>query len=106
MFIMTSSVLGMPISSTHSVIGALLGAGMVGTGASNLNWLEIGYIVVSWFISPAIAALLSYSLMIAVAGLTMNTLTICYRTRIISLQLITAACIVIISLILAQILKV
>jgi phosphate/sulfate permease len=32
LFIMTSSIFGMPISGTHTVVGALIGAGMVGVG--------------------------------------------------------------------------
>ena len=37
-FILVSSLLGMPISTTHSDVGALVGAGLAGVGASNLNW--------------------------------------------------------------------
>ena len=41
-FIMTSSISGMPISGTHTVVGGLLGAGIVATGFENLNWNKFG----------------------------------------------------------------
>jgi PiT family inorganic phosphate transporter len=103
-FIMSSSFFGMPISGTHTVIGALLGAGIIGTGYKNLNWNELGFIVLSWVISPILAALLSFILMTVVASLTMNTLDFSYKTRIWSLQLITATSIEIIAQILTKIL--
>ena len=81
-FIMTSSVSGMPISGTHTVIGALLGAGIVATGSQNLAWNRLGIIVMSWFSSPLLAATISLLLMIVVASLTMNTRGSSFRTRI------------------------
>ena len=82
---MTSSFSGMPISGTHTVVGALLGAGIVATGFTNLNWTKLGYIVLSWFLSPALAALLTYILMFLVSSLTMNTAKLNFRSRILSL---------------------
>jgi len=40
-FILASSLTGMPISTTHSDIGALLGAGLAGVGADNLSLVKI-----------------------------------------------------------------
>ena len=94
----------MPISGTHTVIGALLGAGVVATGYENLNWEELGYILISWFVSPMLAALLAFILMTIVASFTMNTLNFSYRSRIWSLQFITAISMEIIALILTEIL--
>jgi len=37
-FILFASVFGMPISGTHTVIGALVGAGLAGFAADTLNW--------------------------------------------------------------------
>ena len=82
LFIMSSSLFGMPISGTHTVIGALLGAGIVATGSDNLNWHQLGIIVLSWFVSPMLAALIAYILMTNVAAWTMNSLNLSYRTRL------------------------
>jgi PiT family inorganic phosphate transporter len=78
MFILTSSLFGMPISGTHTVIGALLGAGLVVTGADGLNWSQMIKIVASWFISPVTAGLLSFLTMMVVLALTQNTKTISF----------------------------
>ena len=39
LFIMCSSIFGMPISGTHAVIGGLVGAGLVGMGFDSIGWL-------------------------------------------------------------------
>ena len=39
LFIMSSSVFGMPISGTHAVVGGLVGAGLVGCGIESIGWL-------------------------------------------------------------------
>ena len=72
LFIILSSVFGMPISGTHTVVGALIGSGLATMGSGNINWNKLSIIVVSWFIAPAVAALLSLVNMSVVAGLTMN----------------------------------
>lgn len=86
-FIMTSSFSKMPISGTHTVVGALLGAGIYG-GVDSLNWKKLGKIVASWFISPALSAAIALLLMSVVSIATMNTQTLRYKTRLIYLQFI------------------
>ena len=58
-FTMLSTGLGFPISGTHCMFGALMGAGLVGVGAAHINAQKLGSIVMSWFISPIISATLS-----------------------------------------------
>ena len=38
LFIIASSLFGMPISGTQTVVGAVIGAGIVGVGASSVGW--------------------------------------------------------------------
>ena len=38
LFIMCSSIFGMPISGTHAVIGGLVGSGLVGMGFDSIGW--------------------------------------------------------------------
>jgi hypothetical protein len=71
-FILASSIFGMPISGTHTVIGALIGAGLAGLAASSLNWKKVGWTVASWFISPVLAAILAGILFIAVVAFTLG----------------------------------
>ncbi len=53
--------IGAPVSTTHSVVGGVMGAGIVAAGLSAVNWVSMGQIAASWVISPllggAIAAL-------------------------------------------------
>lgn len=41
-----------PVSATHSVIGGLVGAGIVALGLNAIHWGVIGQIVISWIVSP------------------------------------------------------
>lgn len=53
--------LGAPVSTTHSIVGGVVGAGVAAAGFGAVNWSAIGTIAASWVISPllggAIAAL-------------------------------------------------
>ena len=71
-WMMIASSKGWPVSTTHSIIGALVGFGLVGIGSSSVNWDQIGSIVASWVISPAIGGLLAFLLMHTVRKLILN----------------------------------
>ena len=47
-----ATMLGAPVSTTHSIIGAVMGAGIAAGGWGLVNWGTIGSIVASWVISP------------------------------------------------------
>ncbi|NMG75519.1 inorganic phosphate transporter [Aromatoleum diolicum] len=47
-----SNALGAPVSTTHSIVGAVLGAGIAASGVEIANWNSVGAIVASWVISP------------------------------------------------------
>jgi PiT family inorganic phosphate transporter len=42
----------MPVSTTHSIVGALVGFGILQVGFGHIHWGKLGQIVASWFISP------------------------------------------------------
>ena len=52
-----ATMIGMPVSTTHSIIGAVIGVGIAAKGADHVKWGWNGFsqIVASWFIAPAIA---------------------------------------------------
>jgi PiT family inorganic phosphate transporter len=50
-----------PVSTTHSIIGAIIGFSLAYGGADGINWDKVGLIVASWFASPIIASLASCS---------------------------------------------
>ena len=47
-----ATAIGAPVSTTHSIIGAVMGAGIAAGGWGLVNWDTIGNIVLSWLISP------------------------------------------------------
>jgi PiT family inorganic phosphate transporter len=55
-----SSATGMPVSTTHSIVGAVAGFGIVAAGFDSVNWHKIGQIVASWFISPVAGGIMGY----------------------------------------------
>jgi len=50
----------MPISTTHSIIGALMGFGIVAGGFSSVNWGKIGSVAASWVLSPIFGCILAF----------------------------------------------
>jgi PiT family inorganic phosphate transporter len=50
----------MPISTTHSVIGALMGFGIVASGICCVQWGKIGSVVMSWVLSPLFGCVLAF----------------------------------------------
>jgi PiT family inorganic phosphate transporter len=52
-----ATAVGAPVSTTHSIVGAVLGAGTVAVGAQMINWSVITGIVASWIISPLLGGM-------------------------------------------------
>ena len=50
----------MPISTTHSIVGALMGFGIVCGGISCVNWGKVGSVVASWVLSPLAGCVLAF----------------------------------------------
>lgn len=55
-WVLAATLTSLPVSSTHSIVGAILGFGFVAGGPEVVNWLKLGGVVLSWFISPFFAA--------------------------------------------------
>jgi PiT family inorganic phosphate transporter len=53
---------GLPVSTTHSIVGAIVGFAAVGIGVEAVHWNKIGSIVMSWIISPLLAGFLAFAL--------------------------------------------
>lgn len=49
-----------PVSTTHTVVGAIIGFSLVSAGGTSLHWHMIVMIILSWCVTPAVAGLLSY----------------------------------------------
>lgn len=64
---------GWPVSTTHTIIGAIVGFAAVGIGVDAVKWSKVGSIVLSWIISPAIAGIFSYWIFRSVQKFILNT---------------------------------
>src|SRR5574344_1526294 len=51
--------IGAPVSTTHAIVGGVMGAGIAAAGFSILNWGSLGTIVSSWVISPLLGGLIA-----------------------------------------------
>lgn len=51
--------IGAPVSTTHSVVGGVMGAGIAAAGLSAINWATIGMIAASWVISPVLGGVIA-----------------------------------------------
>lgn len=58
-FLLLASVAAMPVSTTHAIVGAVLGVTVVGVGAACVRWQGLATIAASWLLSPVLAGLLS-----------------------------------------------
>jgi PiT family inorganic phosphate transporter len=50
---------GAPVSTTHSVVGGVMGAGIAAAGMSAVNWTSMGAIAASWVISPVLGGVVA-----------------------------------------------
>jgi len=54
-----ATIFGAPVSTTHSVVGGVMGAGIAATGMSAVNWGTMGKIAASWVISPVMGGVIA-----------------------------------------------
>ncbi|MDO1581140.1 inorganic phosphate transporter [Rhizobium oryzicola] len=55
--------LNAPISTTHSIVGGVMGAGLAAAGLQGINWPVIGGITISWLISPIMGAAIAVAIL-------------------------------------------
>ncbi|MEE8260661.1 MAG: inorganic phosphate transporter [Nitrospinaceae bacterium] len=55
-----ASSLGWPVSTTHSIVGAVVGFGFIAGGADAVNWSKVGFVAMSWVVSPVLGGLMAY----------------------------------------------
>ncbi|MBO9587567.1 inorganic phosphate transporter [Devosia sp.] len=72
MWVHLSTFIGAPVSTTHSIIGGVTGAGIAAAGLSAVSWPDIFIIAFGWMVSPiaggAIAALLLFLTQVTITG--------------------------------------
>jgi len=74
-WLLLASRSGWPVSTTHSIVGAIVGFAAVGIGFEAVQWGKVGTIVMSWVISPALAGIIAYWLFVSVQRFILDTPT-------------------------------
>ncbi len=55
-----ASYKGWPVSTTHSIVGSVLGFGIIFSGFSSIHWNKVSQIAASWVISPLLSGTISF----------------------------------------------
>ena len=63
---------GWPVSTTHSIVGAIVGFAAVGIGVDAVQWREVGTIVMSWVASPLTAGFIAFLIYLSVQRLILH----------------------------------
>jgi len=72
-WLMIASTRGWPVSTTHSIVGALVGFTVAGIGVDAVHWGKIGQIAASCVISPVLGGFLAYMLMMSIRKFILDT---------------------------------
>ena len=59
-WLLIASRRGWPVSTTHSIVGAIVGFAAVGIGIDAVKWGQVGTIVMSWLVSPLTAGFIAF----------------------------------------------
>lgn len=68
-----ASYLGWPVSTTHSIVGAIVGFAAVGVGVDAVSWGKVGGIVLSWIVTPALSGFIAYVIFMSAQRLIFDT---------------------------------
>ncbi|NOY63434.1 MAG: inorganic phosphate transporter [Gammaproteobacteria bacterium] len=71
-WLLIASYWGWPVSTTHSIVGAIVGFAAVGIGIDAVNWGKVGSIAMSWVISPVLAGTIAYLIFVSVQRLILD----------------------------------
>jgi PiT family inorganic phosphate transporter len=72
-WLMIASAKGWPVSTTHSIIGAIIGFAIVALGPEAVKWQKVGGVVMSWLVSPVVGGTISFLLVMSTRKLIFNT---------------------------------
>lgn len=72
-WLLIATTYGWPVSTTHTIVGAIVGFASVGISVDAVNWGKVGEIVSSWVISPVMAGTMSFLLYMSVRKFIFDT---------------------------------
>lgn len=72
-WLLVASIMGWPVSTTHSIVGAIVGFAAAGISVDAVAWGKVMKIVASWVVSPVLAGTISFFLFRSVQKYILNT---------------------------------
>ncbi len=71
-WLLVASRKGWPVSTTHSIVGAIVGFSVVGIGVDSVHWSKVGTIAASWVVSPMLSGVLAFLIFMSVKKLILD----------------------------------
>jgi len=68
-WLLIASKNGWPVSTTHSIVGAIVGFAVVGIGMESVYWSKVSTIAASWIVSPVLSGFLAFFIFMSVQKL-------------------------------------
>ncbi|WP_127025681.1 inorganic phosphate transporter [Rheinheimera mangrovi] len=72
-WLLVATHFGWPVSTTHSIVGAIIGFASVGVGMEYVHWDEVSSIVGSWVVTPVLSGILAYLIFMSAQRLIFDT---------------------------------
>ncbi len=72
-WLLIASLKGWPVSTTHSIVGAVIGFAAVGVSVDAVNWDKVSNIVLSWVVSPVIAGAIAFAVFKSIQKFVIDT---------------------------------
>ena len=72
-WLMIATQRGWPVSTTHTIVGAVVGMAIAALGTDAVKWNKLGEIVASWFVSPVLGGIVALLLMLSIRKLILDT---------------------------------
>jgi len=72
-WLLVASRKGWPVSTTHSIVGAIVGFAAVGIGVESVHWSKVVTIAASWVVSPMLSGVLAFFIFMSVQKLILAT---------------------------------
>lgn len=72
-WLLIATRLGWPVSTTHSIVGAIVGFAIIALGFEAVKWGKVGSIAMSWVVSPVLAGTIAFALFVSVQKLILNS---------------------------------
>jgi PiT family inorganic phosphate transporter len=72
-WLLVASYYGWPVSTTHSIVGAIIGFAAVGVGVDAVHWEKVGGIVGSWVVTPVLSGVFAFLIFMSAQKLIFDT---------------------------------